>query len=358
MKIGFDAKRYFHNSTGLGNYSRDLVKGLCQHFPDNEYFLYDKNPDLTKLPPNAIAVVPLGQHILWRAHGIIKDMQLYKLDVFHGLSNELPYGRFPKSIKKVVTIHDVIFRSFPEHYALIDRTIYDQKSKHAVKVADIVIATSQATAYDLIKFYKADERKIKVIYQSCGEQYRAIYTDNAIETFRTRHHLQQPYLLYVSSFQTRKNHVALIKAFASIKQNNTQLVLAGRKGETYYECVTLLKTLGLENKVNLVDDISTEDLPLLYHGAQGFIYPSMIEGFGIPLIEAACTGLPIAVNDIPVFREIAPEGTLFFDVNQQDSMVKALQQLLEKDKTKTNYTEHLKQFDAGEISKKLMAIYG
>jgi glycosyltransferase involved in cell wall biosynthesis len=358
MKIGFDAKRYFHNRTGLGNYSRDLVNELCVQFPSNNYFLFDKKPDLSLVPNNAIAVAPHRPSSIWRVHGMIKEMQLYQLDVFHGLSNELPYGKYPKQIKKIVTIHDVIFRLFPEQYALIDRSIYHEKTRHAVKIADTVIATSKATANDLMHFYHQEESKIKVVYQTCGEAHKADHSEASISHFRNIYHLQEPYLLYVSSFQTRKNHLPLIKAFAALKQNKVKLVLAGRKGETYDNCVRLIKALQLENMVNLVDDISYENLPLLYRGAQGFIYPSMIEGFGIPLTEAAFAGLPMAVNDIAVFREIAPEGTLFFDVNQSDSMVNALQLLLQIDKNTVQYSEHLKQFDSVKISKQLIGIYG
>lgn len=357
MKIGFDAKRYFHNRTGLGNYSRDLINGLCTYCPDHRYFLFDRSPDLGMVSKNAVAVTPQRPSSIWRVHGMIKEMQLYQLDVFHGLSNELPYGTYPKQIKKIVTIHDVIFRLFPEQYAFVDRSIYHEKTRHAVKIADTVIATSRATAKDLMHLYHLEEGKIKVVYQTCGDVHKETYSGSEINNFRNTNRLQEPYLLYVSSFQTRKNHLPLIKAFAALKQNKVKLVLAGRKGETYDNCVRLIKALQLEKLVNLVDDISYSELPLLYRGASGFIYPSMIEGFGIPLIEAAYAGLPMAVNDIAVFREIAPEGTLFFDVNQEESMIRSMRNLLQINKDSMSYTNHLSQFNAAAISKKLIEIY-
>ncbi len=357
MKIGFDAKRYFHNNTGLGNYSRVLVNELCKHFPEHDYFLFDKRPNLYAHPENAQIIRPSGTGFLWRESGIIKDIAANDLEVFHGLSNELPFGKFPSSTKKIVTIHDVIFKPFPEHYKWMDRTIYDIKTKHAIEIADTIIATSIATSDDLIKYYKADKKRIEVVYQSCGKLHQLRYSNEAIETFRKEKGLNEPYLLYVSSFQFRKNHSALIKAFADLKQNKTKLVLAGRKGETYDACVALIKSLGIEKLVNLVDDISAEELPLLYRGAKAFVYPSLVEGFGIPLIEAAFAGLPMAVNNIAVFKEIAPDGTLYFDTKNEANMVDALQQLLEKGDNMLNYDTHLKRFDEGKISTHLIKIY-
>ena len=357
MKIGFDAKRYFHNNTGLGNYSRILVNEMCAHFPDNQYFLFDKRPDLAGVPANAIAVVPGNSPVLWREYGILKEIKMYGLNVFHGLSNELPFGKFPASVKKIVTIHDVIFKAFPEHYQWIDRSIYDFKTKHAIKAADTIIATSKATADDLLRYYKADEKKIKVVYQTCSKLHQIDYSDAAIDAFRKANSLTEPYLLYVSSFETRKNHLPLIKAFAALGQAKVKLVLAGRKRETYNNCIALIKSLGIEKLVNLIDDISSENLPLLYRGAQAFVYPSLIEGFGIPLIEATHAGLPMAVNNIAVFMEIAPPGTLYFDSTNEVSMVETLHKLLERGANKVDYAEHLKRFDEAEISKRVIQIY-
>ena len=102
MNIGFDAKRYFHNKSGLGNYSRDLVNSLIKLHPDNKYYLFDPSPSTLNLPPNTIAAVPQNNSMFWRIKGIQKDIELHKIDVYHGLSNELPFGKWPEKTKKVV----------------------------------------------------------------------------------------------------------------------------------------------------------------------------------------------------------------------------------------------------------------
>ncbi len=341
--------------TGLGNYSRDLVNTLCKQFPDNKYFLFDKNPTTLDLPGNTIAVVPVGNRMLWRTTGMLKDVRRFRLDVFHGLSNGLPWGRWPSSVKKVVTIHDVIFNVFPEQYSPIDRMIYTRKTTHAVKTADIIVATSQATVADLVRHYKVDPSKIKVVYQTCGVGHWQDYSRSAVEEFRRRRQLGENFILYVSSFETRKNHMALLKAFDMLNDRNATLVLAGRERETYAGCVKFVREKDLGKRIKFLTDISNAELPLLYRSAQSFVYPSMVEGFGIPLIEAACAGLPMATSDIPVFREIAPEGTLFFRDSDVANMAGVLNELMKK--STQSYAGHLAKFTPSHAASEMMQIY-
>lgn len=355
MHIGFDAKRYFHNRTGLGNYSRDLINTLLQQHPEDRFFLYDKRPDIKNLPSNTIAVPPLNGGWLWRERGIQSEIKRYQLDVFHGLSNELPFGKWPARVKKIVTIHDVIFRHFPEHYALLDRSIYHYKTKHALKIADVVVATSYATAKDLEQFYQVDPNKIHVVYQTCGQQHRHNYSASQVADIAIKYRLPETFLLYVSSFQTRKNHLALLKAFVQNKEQRSTLVLAGKPGNTLNEVKQFVSEYGLQDRVRLITDVASDELPLLYRAASGFVYPSMIEGFGIPLIEAAYANLPIAYNDIPVFRELAPEGSLAFDANDTKNFASVLMAL--ESQAKRSYDSALQIFDPLKSAESIYQLY-
>ncbi len=344
MHIGFDAKRYFHNRTGLGNYSRDLVNTLIQKHPDDQFFLYDRKPSFTNLPANTITVPPTnGGGFLWKEWKIQKEIKMYLLDVFHGLSNELPFGKWPDRVKKVVSIHDVIFRHYPEQYAMIDRQIYHHKTKHAISIADIVIATSYATAEDLQRFYKTDPNKLKVVYQTCGEQHRESYTEAEVSAFSSSYRLPEKFIVYVSSFQTRKNHLALLKAFAACKGAAGKLVLAGKPGNALHNVQDFIREQHLQDQVIVLTDVDRKELPLLYRAASGFVYPSMIEGFGIPLIEAAYAGLPIAVNNIAVFNELSPEGSIKFDSENTNEFSKAIIELSKRQKS--DYTNFLTAFN-------------
>jgi len=355
MKIGFDAKRYFHNNSGLGNYSRDLVDTLVKQYPENRYFLFDASPSTLSLPANTIAAVPHGSHFMWRSYGIQTDIKLHGIDIYHGLSNELPFGKWPLNTKKVVTIHDVIFRKYPAHYALFDRKIYERKTRHALKVADRIVATSKSTAEDLKVLYGVDESRIQVIYQTCAEAHWKSYGADTLHSFAFNKRLPSRFILYVSSFQTRKNHLQLLKALKHSDRKDIQLVLAGRQGETYRTCLDYIEEHKLEKQVLIFNDLQNAELPLLYRCASSFIYPSMIEGFGIPLIEAACAGLPLAVNDIAVFRELAPKGTLMFEASETESLSKAMVQL--NDMGKMNHSIYLERFKSSVAAEQMFALY-
>lgn len=355
MNLGFDAKRYFHNYTGLGNYSRDLVDTLISHFPDNRYFLFDKSPSTLELPANTIAVVPIGSRLLWRERGMVHDVKRFRIDLFHGLSNELPWGRWPSNTRKVVTIHDVIFRLFPGQYNWPDRMIYDKKTSHAVKLADAIICTSKATADDLVRYYHANENKLKVVYQTCGAGHWKQYQDGEIQAFRNKYGLHESFLLYVSSFQERKNHIRLLEAIQALGDKNLKIVLAGKMGSTYKKCSAYVLEKGMEKQVRFMTGLSNAELPLLYRCAQSFVYPSMVEGFGIPLLEAACAGLPIAANDIPVFREIAPPNSVFFSIDNLQSITASIQEL--KNMKKSDFSAHLEMFRPEYAASAMMEIY-
>ncbi len=361
MKIGYDAKRYFHNKTGLGNYSRDLVNTVIAAHPEDQFFLFDSKPTIEGLAPNTIAIPPgngipfLSTSFLWRPYFMRREMAKYMLNVFHGLSNELPWGKYPAGIKKIVTIHDVIFKHYPDHYQAFDRFVYDKKTAHAVKIADRIIATSRATADDLMRFYKVDASKLHVVYQSCGEGHRQTYADDVITSFRNKHQIPENSFLYLSSFQTRKNHLQLLKAYALYK-GPYKLVLAGKPGETLKACKQFINDHHLVNKVVILEGLENRDLPLLYRSCAAFVYPSLIEGFGIPLIEAAQASLPIAVNDIAIFRELAPAGSLFFKADDVQGFARQLEALSRM--PKSVYNLFLKGLDPVDQAHTVYEIYG
>ena len=354
MKIGFDAKRYFFNKTGLGNYSRAIVHALASCYPDDEFILFSKKTgnqvcELTNLH----SIVPVKPTFLWRTYGIVQELKSQKVDVFHGLSNEIPVGLGNSGIKGVVTIHDVIFKRYPHYYPIVDRTVYQVKTAHALKNADVIVATSMATAQDIVKFFRSDEMKIKVVYQPVSD----IWYTPAVQNKE----IDKPYWVYVSSFNQRKNHLTLIEAFSRIhKQTEHNLVLLGASGDTSELVKGRIKSLGLINRVFIKEDIGQEQLIQWVKQASGFVYPSFFEGFGIPLAEAIVSGLPVAASDIPVFRELAGDAALYFHPNKSDEIADALLQLdsaMVKSQLEKGRDEVLKKINPLHIASQLMELY-
>ncbi len=341
MKIAFDAKRYFHNSSGLGNYSRTLVKGLKSMYASEiEFNLFDK-------PKNAFP--------WWRSYGMGKSASKWGADIFHGLSNELPFD-LPSNIKSVVTIHDVLFKSRPDDYPFFDSLIYDFKTQNALKRADIIIATSEYTATEINKYYASEVEKyfhnkglkIKVLYQSISTKY----SSNSWKP-----NLTNPYFIYHSSFVSRKNHANLIKAFSQVCHLFPHhLVLAG-KGNLESDLVKLVEDLKLSNRIQIYHFPSDEELEKLLVESSGFIYPSFSEGFGIPIAEAATIGMPMAVSEIPIFQELMTgvESTLWFNPSNMDEISNSILGLTEI--TKTNYSKLIDKVNEKNICKQYFEIY-
>ena len=319
MKIGFDAKRFFHNKTGLGNYSRDLVRILATYFPENNYYLYNLKPKkidriaidnkiiIEKLPSSEFYK---KHYVLWRLLGIKKDIENANIDIYHGLSGEIPLFLNLKKTKTIVTIHDLIFMRYPEYYSFIDRKIHYLKFKYAARKADLVIAISEQTKADIIHFLNIEPEKIKVIYQGCAPVFKTEISDEFLINTQKKYDLPDEYLLNVGTIEKRKNIFSVIKA---IKDTTISLVIVGKK--TNY-CIPILKYIkenNLESKIIFLENVALNELAAIYKSAKIFIYPSVFEGFGIPIVEALYSQVPVITNKIGCFPEAGGENSLYID---------------------------------------------
>jgi glycosyltransferase involved in cell wall biosynthesis len=179
--IGFDAKRVFTNSTGLGNYARSLLLGLAKEDQENNFSLSLYSPNLEENdrsksffnhPKFELKTANSFFKSAWRSRGILKDLEKDEIQIYHGLSQELPFGIHKTEITNVVTAHDIIFRKYPNQYATTDRLMYHRKCQYAFQKGQHIIAISEATKKDIIEEYQIDENKIEVIYQSCDSIFK------------------------------------------------------------------------------------------------------------------------------------------------------------------------------------------
>jgi len=341
MKVAFDAKRAFFNNSGLGNYSRGVIECLNTFHPQLELHLFSPNGK------NQISGKFSVQNTNHFFNGFLKKWkriqrssaiaQKLDIDLFHGLSNELPTRLHEKKIKSVVTIHDLIFLKLPEYYKALDRNIYLAKTKYAVKNADLIITTSEQTKHDLDELFGVGE-KCRTIYQHVSQFEQASFGKSTIA----------PYLIYISSFERRKNHKILLTAFNSIiSKTDINLVLMGRPRETFEECKNYVQEQGLEKRVTFIPNASSAQIQNYLAQSNGFVYPSLYEGFGIPLLEAMQLGVPLACSNIPVFNEIAVSNTLFFDPNSIHEIAQTLLSLAKNhNENRIVDKEHLRKFSA------------
>lgn len=343
MNIGFDAKRYFHNPTGLGNYSRTLVNGLAQLYPQHQYFLYNPKGERRFSMPAQLPlqeVLPSGWFnrrfsAYWRSRGVVSDIRLHKMDLYHGLSHELPIGLKAAGVKSVVTVHDLIFERYPKQYGTYEVLVHRRKIQHACSQADAVIAISNQTKYDLVQKYQVPAQKIKVCYQSCDPLFAEPAPLDIIEGLRNSYNLPSQFFLYVGSIIERKN---LLRICMAIKAAGTRLqlplVVVGT-GKKYAQQVTeYVAQNGLQNRVLFTAAIKpadpglnlklTQNLAALYRMATGFIYPSTFEGFGIPVLEALWSGVPVVTSNTSCLPETAGDAALLVDPTDVNALTKAL----------------------------------
>lgn len=365
MKIGFDAKRAFHNNTGLGNYSRFLMEGLLKFFPKNEYFayspprprrgsLFDEDLIALKTPPSGIG------GLFWRTFFIKNDLQRDGIQIYHGLSNELPFGKMPSGIKTVVTIHDLIFERYPKLYPFFDTLIYKVKFRKACKNADAVVAVSEQTKRDIVDFYGINPAKIHVIYQDCDVAFQEKLNVEQLEKVKEKYQIKKKYILSVGTIIERKNQAMLVAAFHQLNLSNYELILVGGHSKYQDQIEKYIK----ENRVHhvkILNKVPFQDLPAIYQSAELFVYPSFFEGFGIPIVEALHSGVPVVAATGSCLEEAGGEGALYANPLDINDLADKILQVLVNKKLKNQLVEagqkHIKQFSAERVAGQLNELY-
>jgi glycosyltransferase involved in cell wall biosynthesis len=371
MNIGFEAKRIFANYTGLGNYARFVVSALSDHFPSDEYYLYTPkvvhHPEVEPIirRSNIHVIEPRGGYraftSLWRSWGVSFNETTKNLNVFHGLSQELPVN-LPLRVKKVVTVHDIIFLRYPQFYHAVDVSIYKAKVIRACKSADVVIAISEQTKEDLINILNVDPEKINVIYQGCHPNFKRKIEYTEINQVKLKYKLPDRYILNVGTIEERKNLLVLIEALGKIpKGDRLPLVVVGRQTPYYERIVSAIERLDLQSDVSFITDASFQDFPAIYHGALLFVYPSLFEGFGIPLLEAIESEVPVITSVGSCFSEAAGPASYYVDPKNPDALASAITEVVSsvdlRTRMVTESKKFVKQFEPLVISTKMNELY-
>ena len=335
MRIGFDAKRAFNNYSGLGNYSRYIISNICRFYPENECLLYTPsiaNQDLFQVPENNLIKLPgtrFGRNTssYWRSFRLSHQLGKDAVDIYHGLSNELPFGIHKSKSKSILTIHDLIFLQHPELYKPFDRYIYKKKVQYGADVASRVIAVSEQTKQDIVRFLNVEESRISVVYQGCDSQFYHKVSEEKFQFTSQRFTLPSEYLLYVGTIEERKNLLRIVEALFHGKID-IPLVVVGRKTSYFNQVKNFIDKTGLQN-IHFLDQVQVADLPSIYQGARGFIYPSSYEGFGIPILEALNSGIPVITSSGGCLEETAGKGGILINPSNREEMVQAIKQVLE-----------------------------
>ena len=370
MIIGFDAKRIVRNGTGLGNYGRTLVNDLSA-LDAFDLRLYAPDNGITQLRsqivgrPNVAFCYPrhaptaIGK-ALWRSHGIVKQLQKDGVNIYHGLSGELPVGISKAGIRTVVTIHDLIFMRHPEYYNRTDVKIYTKKFFNTIKEADRIVAISECTKRDVCELGEVDPKRIDVIYQSCSPRFSEEPDAAKMWTVRDKYVLPDRYILCVGSIEERKNVLEAIQALHHLP-DDVSLVIVGRQTPYSDRVHEYVLEHRMHSRVQMLHNVPDDDLPALYRMADCFVYPSRYEGFGIPIIEAISQGLPVVACTGSCLEEAGGPDSLYVSPNNPEAMAHALKQVLygapERQQRIDRSRQYIRRFENSDAARQMAALY-
>ncbi|MEM7656391.1 MAG: glycosyltransferase family 1 protein [Bacteroidota bacterium] len=331
MRIAFEAKRAFHNFTGLGRYSRLLLKALAA-VEGNELLLFTpkakSHPEaefLRTSPPFSLVEGPKLGGSFWRQFRLATLAQQQETHLFHGLSHELPQGLRKRGIPSVLSVHDLIFLRYPQDYPWLDRQLYDWKLRRSCQEADLILAMSEATKADLVHFYGLPEENIQVSYQTFDQRFLQGVSETPLQRIRAKYELPSNFILAVGSALPRKNLGIILQAMR-IKPTLPLVVVGGGKARTFWQAEET--ELGITDQVQWLGFVPEEELPALYQAASLLIAPSLYEGFGIPILEAMASGTPVLCADRSSFPEVGGEAARYFDPTSAAALAEVMEGVL------------------------------
>ena len=379
MNIGFDAKRAYHNGTGLGHYSRSLLHLLSVYYPEHQYYLFNpRSPNSFEVKGDNIHEVLPGGFFnklfrsAWRSSWVKKDLQRLKIGLYHGLSHEIPIGIQQTGIRSVVTIHDLIHERHPEQYNPIDVKIYSKKFRNACEHADRVIAISEQTKRDIIDFYKIPEKKIIVCYQSCNPVFAKQVAEEKKKEIAKKYNLPSQFFLSVGSIIQRKNLLNICKAVFLLRNElDIPLVVIGEGGKYKKQVKDYIVQNGLGSKIIfLLEDPAVQNdktfqtpevLAAICQSAIAMIYPSFFEGFGAPVLEALWSRLPVITSNVSCLPEAGGPGSYYVDPNSAEEIAAGMKKIY-TDKTfaddmREKGWQHALRFSPDKYAANMMNIY-
>lgn len=372
MRIGIDCRNILNanygEQAGVGHYVYFLIKYLLQIDKENEYFLffYNKNIKCPEFEQKNVKCVyfpgleNIGKIPFFYRHLLIPHvLRSYKLDVYHNPAFIIPLFYFKKSI---ITIHDLAMYKNPQwfpggqffnHKILIPLSIYRAKK---------IIAVSENTSDDLIKMFRVKKEKVATIHEGVEDYNQIIINENEIAG---KFKIKDPYLLFIGTLEPRKNLVRLIEAFAEFlkesEQKNFKLVLAGKKGWKYEPIFAKIKELNLEGAVIYCGYVKLQEKIYLLKKAYAFVFPSLYEGFGLPILEAMNMGIPIVSSNIASIPELVIDNALLINPRDIDSIKKSLLKITSEPKLREKFISKgkgiVRNFSWEECAKKTLELY-
>jgi glycosyltransferase involved in cell wall biosynthesis len=363
MKIGVIIGQLNPSLTGIGNYTYNLIKELNKLDADKDFLYlinYEHNRFFTNLKEVTINnPFKVLKTYAWYPFLVIK-LRDHDLDVIHNPSQVPTFLKFKQ--KYIITIHDLTPFITPKESKFGRPLIYKLFFPRTLKTADKIIADSNSTKQDLIRYFNIPEEKIKVILLAADEKFKPLNNEE-IDEFKQEYNLNFPFILYVGTLEARKNILTLIRAFYKLKKKNIhyKLVITGKKGWKYKEIFKTIDKLNLQNDIIFTGYVPEEDLPALYKAADLFVYPSIYEGFGLPPLEAMACGTPVITSNTSSLPEVVGDAGIMVDPYDVDGLARAMYKALTNERLRKEMTkkglERAKMFSWEKCARETLEVY-
>lgn len=373
LKIGVNARYLQRRMSGIERYILELILNLEKIDMNNEYLLFfNKDAAIPFIPKQEnvrtiVSSFPTRQRLLrlfWEHICLSYEIKKNNVDIFHGPAFFVPIWK-PKDCKYVITVHDITFVKYPKAFTFGTKLYYQFLFPRSLQLADVVITDSESTKKDIIEYYGVKEEKIKVIYLGISDVFLKKQSKEKIKAVKEKYSLPEKYLLFTGVLSPRKNVETIVSAFNQIKKephfSNHKLLIVGRKGWLYEGIFAKVKRLHLEQEVFFIDYICEDDLPVIYFLAEIYLFPSLYEGFGLPILEAMVSGCPVITSNISSMPEVAGDAALLINPLNVEELVVAIKKIHENPEIRKKLLEkgrlQIKRFSWEKTAEETRNIY-
>jgi len=318
MRIAIDVQSTLGNKTGIGYYTANLVKCLLRIDKENEYSLFS----------NGGGELRTHKRILWEQLHLPIKTSLNRVDLLHSPGFSPPVL---KPRKLICTVHDLIGMIFPQNLGTVSRFYWSKLLPFAVSKADVIIADSENTKRDIIKYLNVKPEDIKVIYLAVDNSFKVVSDRALLRGVRKKYSIPSEFIFSVGTVEPRKNYDRLVVAFKSLKDKTSlphSMVIAGKRGWAYDGVREQVDKLGMEEDIIFLDYVDDDDLVMLYNASSLFIMPSLYEGFGLPVLEAMACGVPVVASNVSSIPEVVKDAGILVDPYDTDSICDGMLKVL------------------------------
>jgi glycosyltransferase involved in cell wall biosynthesis len=335
VKIAIDASSLPPRPAGAGVYALELVRALAERDDRHDGYAVFARGDwfdaVTAGRKNwrieRVAAGSRPARLAWEQTQLPAALERLGADVLHSTHHTLPVR--PMHARRIVTMHDVTFFRLRDRYPPVRRLYMQTSTRLAARVADAIIVPSRAVRDDVTRTLGVPAEKVRVVYEAAAEQYRPVVRGPAEATAR-RAGIDPPYLLSVGSLEPGKNRGRIIRALRHLRDAgvDARLAVVGQKAWRYEQDFALARELGMEDRIEWLGYVPAEDMPALYSAATAFVFPSLYEGFGLPVLEAMACGTPVITSEVSATAEVAGDAALLVDPQSVPAIADALRRVL------------------------------